>query len=178
MATINLSDLKGPEGKDNTPGLKGRAFFAPEHYFEANGIVGVGADGVTIAGPHVFKSGEGFHELYITLDSNELKMETTGERDGRGKSVTLEFFHPGNSVEVAQFDRVVKNTSGILLIETPDGEVIQVGSAGLGTEITGAFTSGKLSGGRRGWTFTAQAYQNGMQFYSGAIALKRDAVVV
>ncbi|WP_262707496.1 hypothetical protein [Rufibacter latericius] len=39
----------------------------------------------------------------------------------------------------------------------------------MGCEILPAFGSGKLSGGRRGWTFTAEYYTNSLFFYEGAI---------
>lgn len=170
-----LKDLEGLGGKDNTPGLQGVAFFAPITSFAAAGIQDVGADGVTIAGPHLFKAGEGFTKIYVTLDSNEFNLAQTGERDSRGKEATLEMFHPGNTKEAAIFDRVCKNIPGILLLKTPDGVTLQMGSEFLPVEVAGSFGSGRLSSGRRGWTFNASSYQNGMQFYEGDITLKSEA---
>ncbi|QCR23084.1 hypothetical protein [Pontibacter sp. SGAir0037] len=174
---LDLQDLTDLGGADNTPGLQGVAYFAPLKAFADGGIKEPGEDGVTIATPHEFKPGEGFSEIYVTLDSNQFNLATTGERDSRGKSVGGEFFHPGNTKAAAQFDRVTKNQSGILLVKTPDGVVLQAGTKGLPVEISGTYGSGQLSSGRRGWTFAIAGYQNGMMFYEGAIALKRDAVV-
>jgi hypothetical protein len=173
---MDLTDLKDLGGKDNTPGLQGVAYFAPLSAFTDTGIKEVDpTDGVTITGPHVFKPAEGFTEIYVTLDSNEYKLETQGERDSRGKKPSVEFFHPGNTKEAAIFDRVAKNQAGILIIVEPDGTQIQLGTRGLPIEVSGSYGSGKLSGGRKGWTFTAEGYQVGQQFYEGVIPLKRDA---
>ncbi|WP_299755274.1 hypothetical protein [uncultured Pontibacter sp.] len=174
--TYDLQDLKDLEGKNNNGGVKTRFYFAPESAFAEGGIQEVDADGVTISTPHAFKPGEGFSEIYATLDGAELKLDSVGERDGRGKAPAGEFFHPGNTVAAAQFDIVSKNRPGILLVEEMDGTIVQYGAAGLPIEISGAYTSGKQSGTRRGWTFTVSGYQNGMQHYTGDIALKRNAV--
>ena len=171
----DLSNLPGPQGKDNQPGLKGIIYIAPEDWFDViKGFktTGLPGDSVTIDGSHTFKPTKGFIRAYGTLDTVMLKLETVGERDGRGKKASFEFFNPGNTAAAAEFDRVVKNLSCIVLLQTPDGVLQQVGSEGLGCEIVGSYDSGKLSGGRRGYTFKGEAYQNGTQFYAGDITLK------
>jgi len=176
----DLTDLPGPQGKDNTPGLKSILYIAPLIWFSL--IKGFKTttqpgDSVTIDGSHQFLPGFGFIKAYGTNDSAELKLDPTGERDGRGKKATFEFFNPGNTPEAAEFDRTIKNLDCIVLLQTPDGVVQQVGADGLGCEILGSYTSGKLSGGRRGYTFKGEAYQNGNQFYKGEIVLKDGSSV-
>jgi hypothetical protein len=180
----DLTHLPGPQGKDNQPGLKSTIFIAPEDWFEK--IAGfkttnAPGDSVTIDGSHTFKDDPlnpgkkyGFIKAYGTLDTGALKLDPVGDRDGRGKKATFEFFNPGNTPEAAEFDRTIKNLSCITLLQTPDGVVQQVGSEGLGCEILGSYDSGKLSGGRRGYTFKGEAYQNGNQFYKGEIAVKGE----
>lgn len=175
---VDIQDLKDQEGKDNTPGLKTKLYFAPESYFAKGGIKKTGLNGVVISETHLFKPGKGFVEIYATLDGSEMKLDGTGERDSRGKAPAGEFYHPGNTVEAAIFDRVCKNQSGIMLYEELDGTIVQLGMEGLPVEITGAYTSGKVSGTRRGWTFSVSGYQNGMQHYTGEVTLKRDAEAV
>lgn len=168
----DLTDLPGPEGEDNTPGLKTRVWVAPESDFLAiKGLkkTTLAGDSVTIDGSHTFKPSKGFLLVYTTQDTNTLKLDPTGERDSRGKKIMLEFFHPGNKKAVAEFDRKIKNRSAILLVETPDGEVLQLGAQGLGLEVLGSYDSGKLSGGKRGFTFKCEGYANGLQFYEGEI---------
>lgn len=168
----NLTDLPGPQGKDNQPGLKGKLWLAPEEDFVAiKGVKKTEApgDSVTIDGSHTFQPTKGFLEAYGTQDTVTVKMTPVGERDGRGQKVALEFFNPGVSKEAAEFARVVKNRSCIALVQTPDGVVYQLGAAGLGLEILAEYDTGKLSGGRRGYLFKGECYQNGLQFYEGDI---------
>lgn len=168
----DFADLPGPQGKDNTPGLKTRVFIADENDFLAiKGVKTTTAvgDSVTINGSHTFKDTKGFIECYTTQDTAMFKLDPVGERDGRGKKIALEFFHPGNSKAVAEFDRQIKNRSAIVLVETPEGDFLQLGSAGLGIEILGSYDTGKLSGGRRGFGFKGEGYQNGLLFYEGEI---------
>ncbi|GAB3233115.1 hypothetical protein GCM10027346_20840 [Hymenobacter seoulensis] len=177
---MDLLELKGPRGKDNSPGLKNTMFLALEDDFTTikgfKKTTGPG-DSVTIDGSHAFAADKGFVKVYTTLDTNTLKLDPTGERDSRGKKINFEFFHPGNSKEVAEFDRQIKNTSGIMLVNTPDGEVLQLGSEGLGVEILGSYDSGKLSGGKRGFTFKVEGYANGLAFYEGDIKIKGGATI-
>lgn len=170
----DLTDLPGPQGADNQPGLKSTIYIAPEDWFLAiKGVKGtaLAGDSVTIDGSHTFKPGKGFIKAYGTLDTGMLKLTPVGDRDGRGKKADFEFFNPGNTKAAAEFDRTVKNLSCIVLLQTADGVVQQVGTAGLGCEVLGSYDSGKLSGGRRGYTFKGESYQNGNLFYEGDIAL-------
>lgn len=167
-----LTHLPGTQGRDNQPGLKGTIWIAPLEWFDKiagfKTTTGAG-DSVTIDGSHTFKVGKGFLRAYATLDTAQLKLDPTGDRDGRGYKASLEFFNPGSNKESAEFARIIKNESCIMLVKTPDGIVQQVGAEDLGAEVVGSYDSGKLSGGRRGTTFKAEAYQQGNQFYEGEI---------
>jgi len=169
-----LSNLPGTNGKDNQPGIKGLIFIALMEWFasvkEMKQTEGEG-DSVTIDGTHTFKDGFGFLTAYATQDTAQLKLDPTGERDSRGYKAGLEFFNPGNTKQAAEFMRIVKNSSCLILVKTPDGVVQQVGGKDLGAEILGSYDSGKLSGGKRGTIYKAEAYQQGNQFYEGDILL-------
>lgn len=177
---MDLFDLKGPEGKDNAPGLKQKIYVAAEQDFTT--IKGVktttaAGDSVTIDGSHTFAAGKGFVSCYTTLKTAQFKLGNVGERDGRGKKIDFTFFHPGNSKEVAEFDRQIKNQSAIILVTTPEGEVLQLGQDGLGVEILGEYDSGTLDSGRRGFTFKVEGYANGLLFYEGDIKLKNGTTI-
>jgi hypothetical protein len=171
----NLNHLPGLQGKDNQPGLGQTIFIAPIEWFLSikgfKATTGVG-DSVTIDGSHTFLPDFGFLKAYSTLDTAQLKIEPTGERDGRGYKSSLEFFNPGNSPESAEFMRIIKNHNCLVLVRTPDGVVQQMGSEDLPAEIVGSYDSGKLSGGRRGTIYKTEAYQNGPVFYEGDITIK------
>ncbi len=176
MNTFALNNLAGPGGDDNTPGLRGYILTAREDDFDV--IAKAPATGTTagetaiITAPHTFKTGKGWTKQYITLDSNQLKADIVGERDGRGLKVSFEGFHPGNKAEALEFFRVVKNLGLIMLVPDADGTYLQVGAEGLPVELAPAYDSGKLSSGRRGWTVKGEAYSNGMYIYSGAVTMK------
>lgn len=175
----DLTDLKKKRG-DNTPGLMNIIYIGVMSTFLViKGVkktAGIG-DSVTVDGTHTFVDGEGFLKCYTTQDTQQFKLDPTGERDSRGKKIAFEFFHPGNSKEVAEFDRQIKNDEAIILVTTPDGEVLQLGSEGLGVEILGAYDSAKLSGGKRGFTFKVEGYANGLLFYEGDIDLKSGTTI-
>ncbi|MFC6999583.1 hypothetical protein [Rufibacter roseus] len=174
---MDLLDLNGPSGEDNDGGLRQLGFVAPMSYFAPAGLKGpksrsaVATDEVTIDGAHAFEATKGFHPVYMTPDSEELKLEAVGERDGRGQKGTLEFFYPGSEKEGAVFARRVKNLSCIMLVETVEGNRLQLGGPGRGVEITGSYSSGKQSGGRRGWTFKCEYFTTGLHFYEGEVKL-------
>ena len=179
MDLSKLTALDGPNGEDNTPGLLGYVLFAPEAWFDSiakapkySAAQAAAGTSAIIADNHTFKAGLGFLKLYITLDSNELKADIVGERDGRGLKFGFEGFHPGNKPESLELLNLVKNTGGIMLVPTPDEEFIQVGAEGLPVELMPSFGTGKLSSGRRGITVKGECYATGIKLYRGDIALK------
>jgi hypothetical protein len=175
MDTFDLQTLGKPRG-DNTPGLRGYVLLAEEDDFDviarAPKTGTVPGQTAIIATPHTFKPGKGFVKVYITLDSNQLKGDVVGERDGRGNKITFEGFHPGNEAEVLEFGNKVKNLGLIMLVPDADGTFLQVGSEGLPVELAPAYDSAKLSSGRRGYTIKGEAYATGMYIYNAAITLK------
>lgn len=181
MNTYELANLAGPGGDDNTPGLLGYVLLAREDEFttiaKAPKTGTKAGDTAVIVADHVFKPGKGFVKAYITLESNELKAAIVGERDGRGLKVSFEGFHPGNKPEALEFARVVKNLGLIMLVPDADGTYLQVGSEGLPVELACDYGSGKLSGGRRGFTVKGEAYANGLYIYAGDVLMKPEPVI-
>ncbi|MDO7877821.1 hypothetical protein Q5H93_24000 [Hymenobacter sp. ASUV-10] len=176
MDTFDLRNMGGPNGADNTPGLRGYVLLAREDAFAtiAKPPTAFGAPGDTavITTPHSFIDGEGWSKVYLTLDSNQLKADIVGERDGRGTKITFEGFHPGNKAAVLEFARVVKNLGLIMLVPDADGTFLQVGSEGLPVELAPNYDSAKLSSGRRGFIVKGEAYASGLVIYNAAITMK------
>jgi len=182
MDLSKLSNLGGPAGEDNTPGLLGFVLFAPEDWFETiakapkySATQAKAGDSVLITENHVFKPGFGWLKIYITLDSNQLKADIVGERDGRGLKITFEGFHPGNKPESLEFLNIVKNIGGIMLVPDADETYLQVGAKGLPVELAPNYDSAKLSSGRRGTIVKGEAYATGMRIYTGDITEKPAA---
>lgn len=176
MNPFELNNLEGPNGEDNTPGLLGYVLTALESDFttlaKAPKVGTNPGDTAVIIADHVFKATKGWTKQYITLDSNELKAAIVGERDGRGNKITFEGFHPGNKAVALEFARVVKNLGLIMLVPDADGTYLQVGSEGLPVELACDYGSGKLSGGRRGFTVKGEAYATGLFIYAGDVLMK------
>ncbi|UOQ99894.1 2-phosphosulfolactate phosphatase [Hymenobacter sp. 5317J-9] len=176
MNPFELNNLEGPNGEDNTPGLLGYVLLALERDFatiaKAPKLGAAAGDTAIITDAHTFKATKGFVKVYMTLDSNTLKAALVGERDGKGYKISFEGFHPGNKASVLEFARVVKNLGLIMLVPDADGTYLQVGSEGLPVELAPDFDSGKLSGGRRGFTIKGEAYANGLYIYAGDITMK------
>lgn len=179
MDPYELSPLTKPKGQDNTPGLRGYVYLADEDDFlviaKAPKTGTKPGDTAVIVDNHTFQPGKGFVKTYITLDSNQLKGDTVGERDGRGMKLGFDFFHPGNRAEALEFARIVKNLGLIMLVPDADGTYLQVGAEGLPVEVAPGYDSAKLSSGRRGFIFKAEAYATGMYIYAGDITLKPAA---
>lgn len=179
---MNYKNLKGLEGKDNQGGIKKVIYYAPTSYFKK--IKGFKAapsveGALEIDGPHEFLPGKGFHRLYTTMDTGKLVMEPTGERDGRGFMVKVtDVFHPGLKKESQAFARQSKNDEFIVLVPTPNGEVVQVGQDELAAEIFAKYDSGTLSSGRNGSTYEISAFANGMIYYESPIEEFPVAAVV
>lgn len=180
---MDFVDMLGPDGEDNPGGITTEIFLAPIRDFaDPAGLKGVKTtdlpgDSVTIDGAHTFKEGKGFIEAYGTEDSAEFKITTVGEPDGYGGKIEGEFFYPGTKKQAVEFARHAKNHKWVAITKTQDGIKHQWGTKGLGLTIVGDFTTGKLSGGRRGYLFKVTGYQASPLFYEGDIALKREIVV-
>lgn len=177
MNTFALNHLKGPQGDDNTPGLLGYVYVAREDAFKkiakAPKTGTVPGETAIIADDHEFRdTTDGWAKVYLTLDSNQLKADITGERDGRGVKITFDGFHPGNDAVKLEFMRVVKNLGLLMLVPDADGNYFQVGAEGLPVELAPSYDSGKLSSGRRGFGVKGEAYATGLYLYKGAIKEK------
>lgn len=165
------------QGAPNPPGTKKKVLIAPISAFETIEAVtdplATDSTRVKITGDHVFKVDEGFIEMYTTLDTGQLTAEMIGERDGRGYNPNLNFFHPGTKAEAMAFADAAKDDEFIILVPLLDGSYLQVGSEGLGAEVTANFDSGTVSSGRKGYTFTATTYDK-LYIYEGAVVMKPD----
>ena len=162
-------------GKDNQGGLTQKVYFAPVDYFNVIQKFDVNPavpGALVITTTHTFKAGKGFHTMYTSMDAAKLLMESTGERDGRGYNIKVQdVFHPGLKEEASAFARQCKNDQFIVLVESPNGEMLQIGTENLYAEIFAKFDSGTLSSGRNGYTFEIASFANGMIYYKGGVTL-------
>ena len=170
---IDYKNLPGLEGQENRPGLTQNVYLAPVRDFDAlqvptdSGLMD--GSSVTIAGDHTFQAGRGWIQMYTTLESAQLIAETVGERDGRGQRLELTAFRPGVKAVNIEFAKKATYDRFILLVETLEGDYVQMGSKTLAVECTSAnMDTGTVGGGRKGYTFTFDTF-DGPFVYQGAI---------
>lgn len=97
-------------------------------------------------------------KLYTTYKTGTLKSEVEGDIDGKFFKLTPEFFHPGTNAEIINFASYCINTPGILFLPTSTGNYLVIGSPGHPVYLSPAFDLGKVGEGRKGTTFTGEAY--------------------
>jgi hypothetical protein len=114
---------------------------------------------------------KGFIELYGTLDTAELTAETVGDRDSRTTNPKFVFQNPGLDAEGIEFAEMAKNDEWIILVEQLNGSFIQLGQDGLECDLVPSRSSGKVSGGYTGQTFTAESF-GPVFIYQGDITLR------
>lgn len=170
---INYVNLPGLEGAENRPGLMKNIYVAPVRDFDvlATPVDSGNMDGssVEISADHTFQAGRGWIRMYSTLESAQLIAETVGERDGRGHRLELTAFRPGVAAVNIEFANKALYDEFIILVETLEGQFLQMGTERMGVECTGAaLDTGTVGGGRKGYTFTFDTFGS-PYVYSGAI---------
>jgi hypothetical protein len=173
----------GLEGRDNFSGTKQRLYLAREDFFQTIANLDNPPDGttlnpfnpnddvgmVTVTANHTFVTGRGWIELYMTRDTSSVVMDMQEEFDRTGGNINVEFFHPGLRKEIAAFFRKSNAYNWIGLVETLDGKFLQLGRKDLWASVRAGFTTGTLTGDRRGFNGMLTTYDGGLIFYEGII---------
>ena len=112
--TVKKSDLKN--GNPGRPNPKSPYIILFKAADLANKPV-KSADGVSVAVPLVFKAGKTAIEIYATPSSIKVSDKSSGEADKKGFIHSIEFEHPGSSIEYSQFvnDNVNENLMAIVV---------------------------------------------------------------
>ena len=79
-----------------------------------------GADGVSVIGPLVLKAGAKAIEIYATPNTIKVGDKTSGEADKKGFIHTVEFDHPGSSLQYSQFINDNVNENLLAIVVYPD----------------------------------------------------------
>lgn len=180
-----FEDVLWAQGKDNMGGLVGNVFFCPTEDIDWTTPLTLSLDGATITGTLATKSGKKFYQVYHTRETGKIDDNVIGERDGKAYENMLEFFHPGNTPQMQNFKRLVKNTPGVWIAKDTDGKFRVLGIVALGdvgSEVvsldmpayvdTAPGTTGAAVGDRRGTTMTVKSESpHPPLFYDGDIPL-------
>lgn len=170
---MGFESLKKNKTRDNAPGLRKNIWIAEVDWFEDAGLQVPGAatnpgDSLRITTDHVFKTDYGFIPFHTTLGTTQLTGEMVGDKESRTNKPTLVGKHPGLTAEIVEFFQTRKSGDYIVLVQTLEGEVIQLGEDGLECEIMFSFDSGTVESGYQGVTATIENYGK-LYFYEGDI---------
>ncbi len=131
-----------------------------------------------ITGDHIFATGKGFIEIQTTYDTGVINWEQMTNRDQSGGTFVAEFFYPGTNNAFNEFIRFGKTLNVIALLEDTnrkpeDGKypVYQVGSRQHPAQITANFSTSNITGDRKGYSCTLNAFSPGIIMYEGLITL-------
>ena len=161
-------------GVDRKPGL-GKINYAELSTFDTLATVfsapSTQAEKVTIDGVHTFNGTEGFREMYATDTLRMLETEVVGERDSKGKKVTVSAFFPGTSED---FEAFLLDDPDLILLCEPfpcnGTKKIQVGTNCSPARIVeDSFKTGTTAEGKKGYEFKIEAFQSSLLFYTGEI---------
>jgi len=173
---IDYNNLPGLQGQENRPGLMKNVFIAPVRDFDTieeptdTGLMD--GSSVKITGDHTFVATKGWLKMYTTLETAQLIAETIGERDGRGHRLELTAFRPGVGAENIEFANKAIGDEFLILVETLEGDYIQVGRERLAAECTASnMDTGTVGGGRKGYSFTFETFGSPL-LYEGVITEK------
>ena len=165
-------------GTENIGGFEGKILFYPDcmtmekPILPKRTIASVLSDLVTATGAFVMKDNHKPIYVYCTDDTVGYKVENQGDTDGQSFKISGEFFHPGNSKEVAAFARQVNNMRGSLVLQDRDGKQFVVFNA----RIKPSCDLGKAASDKRGYSFTFEASSVAPQIEL-ATPIDMDAVI-
>lgn len=132
--TLTLESINWPDGQDNIGGIETKVYWAPLadvcQLPEPKDLDAASSfsDLVTISTDITFKSGKGWHEMYITPDTGSVNDESVGEVDGKSFKNKFVGFHPGTRAEMLGWARWANNTNLVFLVPEADGQVRLLGS--------------------------------------------------
>lgn len=79
-----------------------------------------GVDGVTITGPIILKAGAKAIQIYATPSTIKVEDKTSGDADKKGFIHSLDFSHPGSSIEYSGFINNNVNENLMAIVVYPD----------------------------------------------------------
>lgn len=172
--------LTGMNGQDNISGLMQDVWLAAEEWFTAIseplrslGDGGVGEplpdELVRITTDHTFDVTRGFIRCYTTDDTQSLEIPAPPGRDQNGSMAALQAFYPGNDEAAMGFFSVAPNHKWVVLVQTPNGKVIQLGRRGFMASVRAGYVTNNNTGERAGLPLTIDCFVPRIQFYEGVI---------
>lgn len=165
FATFPFAPVNWPSGEPNMPGTQKDVYFIPlsgitsfpdipanptlpSQFHTLSGVIGLAPSCNVV-------------RLYTTYRTTGFKADIEGETDGRYFKLSGEFFHPGDKAEIINFANACANSPGVLFIPMDDYYLV-LGSPGHPVYLSPSFDTGKVGEGKKGTTFTAEAWSQRM----------------
>ncbi len=153
---LNAKNITYAQGAFNPGGVQGRVFYAFEEdivkwpdalrtidtatAIEFSELATIPADD-----PFEFKAGKSFKEIYVTLETGELKYSLIGPRDSKAFQNSMEISFPSNSQEIIGFIAATANRRLVFLVPEQNNRVKVLGTPQFPAQLeTVEGTSGKL----------------------------------
>lgn len=172
---VEVTDILN-SGASNPSGTKLILAIAPESDFESlqSPVGSAGTDNsdlVEIKSAHVFNTGKGFLKIEVETNKNEVNFEQQGAVLGGHHKQSFTGFASGLSAAMLGTLELFKRVRIIALVQLPDGQAFQLGSADRGARLMYNYQTGTDEGGERGASITIEYY--GLpQLYSASISYK------
>lgn len=132
-------------------------------------------DTLRLEGDITFGEGDGWVQVYATLDTVQLMLTKVGQKDSRGWNAGIDFWCPGPNPAFAEL--LAGDPNVIALVRQPDcaaTEFIVLGDKCRSLGISGEYDSSLANdeSGRNGWSGKIEGYLPKFYFYSGEITMK------
>ena len=155
---MTTQDILWEDGRPNMGGLQTRCWYGFARDVQTWPVVQAWDEAsnftqlVTLGNQMYMKNGKQCHELYLTMDTGELKASNVGEIDGKSFEPGFELFHPGTRAEMLGFAQWINNSNLFFFVLDTESIVYMVGNQMFPAKVeTSEITSGKLTKDRRGW---------------------------
>jgi hypothetical protein len=161
-----LIDLKWSQGTQNLGGIVGDIYYCPiEDIASFPALSAAGVCETATSSLFVCKTGKKFIAIYHTAETGKIDSNSVGDIDGKGIENFIEFFYPGNKLDLKNFSRFALNTPCVVIAKNTSGEFEIIGVVNLDestTTLTGDipaylesvnYSSGGKRADRKGKTF-------------------------
>lgn len=176
---MDYVDYAGLGAAGNKTGINKTFWFAPKSWFdsikESTTNTNPG-DTVTITTAHTFDTGKGWVECNFTDDTAEILAETIGDNvDSQSLAPVLNGFLGGLTPENTEIVQALIQGEEVLILvqdcNLSSGTYIQLGCKCSGMYVKAKLSTGKRSGGVKGWELEFKGYCN-INFYTSTLTLK------
>ncbi len=155
-------------GSDNMGGVSTTIYLIPAECVKAMPGPAGGTDDTNLAeGQFELEDGAKWVEVYATYESPGIKSAAQGSHDGHSYKVTGEFFHPGETADMARLARAINNTPCLYVVPDNEGKRRLIGTPTHPCVTSVSHDTGKKAADRKGWTIKFETSAVASHVYLG-----------